>query len=78
MSICVDMAKLKMFGMKSHDCHVLIQILIPIAFTELFPNNVWQALTKQRFFFKYITKGTIKFSDMVHMDNDIPVILCQL
>ena len=32
MGRCVDMKKLKLFGMKSHDCHVFMQRLIPIAF----------------------------------------------
>ena len=34
---CVDMQKLKLFGMKSHDCHVFMQRLLPIAFRELLP-----------------------------------------
>ncbi|KAL0457803.1 UNVERIFIED_CONTAM: hypothetical protein Slati_0407500 [Sesamum latifolium] len=29
---CVDMTKLRMHGMKSHDCHVFMQKLIPVAF----------------------------------------------
>ncbi|XP_073131499.1 uncharacterized protein [Henckelia pumila] len=78
MSRCVDMAKLKMFGMKSHDCHVFMQRLIPIAFRELLPNNVWQALIELSFFFKDITARTIKCSDMIRLENDIPVILCKL
>ncbi|XP_073027690.1 uncharacterized protein [Primulina eburnea] len=78
MSRCVDMAKLKMFGMKSHDCHVFMQRLIPIAFKELLPHNVWQALTELSLFFKDITSRSIRCSDMVRMENDIPVILCKL
>ena len=41
MSRCVDMRKHKLFGMKSHDCHVFMQRLLPIAFRELLPSNVW-------------------------------------
>ena len=37
---CVEMRKLKLFGMKSHACHVFMQRLIPIAFRELLPTNV--------------------------------------
>ena len=44
MGRCVDMKMHKLFGMKSHDCHVFMQRLIPIAFRELLPGNVWQAL----------------------------------
>ena len=42
----VDMKKHKLFGMKSLDCHVFMQRLIPIAFRELLTGNVWQALTE--------------------------------
>ena len=31
MGRCVDANKLKMFGMKSHDCHVFMKRLLPIA-----------------------------------------------
>ena len=52
MARCVDMRKHKLFGMKSHDCHVFMQRLIPIAFRELLPTNVWQALTELSLFFQ--------------------------
>ena len=34
---CVDMRRHKIFGMKSHDCHVFMQRLLPIAFRNLLP-----------------------------------------
>ncbi|KAL0283511.1 UNVERIFIED_CONTAM: hypothetical protein Sangu_2885700 [Sesamum angustifolium] len=37
LACCVDMTKLRMHGMKSHDCHVFMQKLIPIAFRETLP-----------------------------------------
>jgi hypothetical protein len=39
LSRCVDMRELKMAGMKSHDCHVLIERILPIALKELLPQN---------------------------------------
>ncbi|XP_074358028.1 uncharacterized protein LOC141697518 [Apium graveolens] len=35
---CVSMEELKMFGMKSHDCHILIQQLLPIAIRATYRN----------------------------------------
>lgn len=32
---CVDMKEAKLFGMKSHDCHVFMQRLLPLAFKAL-------------------------------------------
>ncbi|KAL0446038.1 UNVERIFIED_CONTAM: hypothetical protein Slati_1731700 [Sesamum latifolium] len=46
LACCVDMIKLRMHGMRSHDCHVFIQKLIPIAFREMLPEHVWSALTE--------------------------------
>lgn len=75
---CVDMKKLKLFGMKSHDCHVFMQRLIPIAFRELLPQNVWKALTELSLFFKDLTATTITNEDMARLEDEIPVILCKL
>ncbi|KAL0303004.1 UNVERIFIED_CONTAM: hypothetical protein Sradi_6168500 [Sesamum radiatum] len=44
LACCVDMKELKLHGMKSHDCHVFMQKLIPIAFHEMFPESMWSAL----------------------------------
>ncbi|XP_031131722.1 uncharacterized protein LOC116033108 [Ipomoea triloba] len=78
MSRCVDMKKLKLFGMKSHDCHVFMQRLIPIAFRELLPLNVWKFLTELSLFFKNLTSTTIRVEEMTKLENDIPLILCKL
>ncbi|KAL4360851.1 hypothetical protein GQ457_04G005670 [Hibiscus cannabinus] len=75
---CVDMKKLKLFGMKSHDCHVFMQRLIPIAFQELLPRNVWETLTELSLFFKDLTSTVIKEADMRRLEKDIPIILCKL
>nr|GMC79747.1 uncharacterized protein LOC110608905 [Ipomoea batatas] len=78
MSRCVDMKKLKLFGMKSRDCHVFIQRLIQIAFRGLLPLNVWKVLTELSLFFKNLTSTTIRVEEMMKLENDIPLILCQL
>ena len=78
MGRCVDMKKHELFGMKSHDCHVFMQRLIPIAFRELLPGNVWQAVTEISIFFKNLTSTVIKNEDMEHLEKDIPIILCRL
>ncbi|XP_039130890.1 uncharacterized protein LOC120267286 [Dioscorea cayenensis subsp. rotundata] len=78
MAKCVDMRKYKLFGMKSHDCHVFMQRLIPIAFRELLPMSVWKALTELSLFFKDLTCTVIKEEDMIRLQENIPMILCKL
>ena len=43
LSRCVEKAQ-NFSGMKSHDCHVFIQQLLPFAFAELLPTIVHEAL----------------------------------
>ncbi|XP_042459089.1 uncharacterized protein LOC122042829 [Zingiber officinale] len=78
MSHCVDMNRLKIFGMKSHDCHVFMQRLIPVAFHDLLPYNVWQALTELSLFFRDLIARCITMDDMLRLEIDIPLILCKL
>ncbi|XP_050211492.2 uncharacterized protein LOC126661677 [Mercurialis annua] len=78
MGRCVDMKKLKFYGMKSHDSHVFMQRLIPIAFRELLPANVWQVLTELSLFFKSLTSTVIRREDIIRLEQEIPIILCKL
>ncbi|XP_058010530.1 uncharacterized protein LOC110655973 [Hevea brasiliensis] len=78
MGRCIDMRKLKLFGMKSHDCHVFMQRLLPIAFSELLPKNVWQALTELSNFFRELTSTTLREEAMLQLNEEIPIILCKL
>jgi len=39
-SRCIDLKVGKIFGFKSHDCHILMEQLLPIAICNVFPNNV--------------------------------------
>ncbi|KAJ8770996.1 hypothetical protein K2173_023321 [Erythroxylum novogranatense] len=75
---CVDLRKYKLFGMKSHDCHVFMQRLIPIAFRECLPSKVWEAITELSLFFKSLTSIEINIGEMEKLEHEIPVILCKL
>lgn len=73
--IWVDVQTL-LFGMKSHDCHVFMQRLMPIAFCELLPSIVWQALTELSLFCKDLTSTTLRVDDIKILEVEIPQILC--
>ncbi|XP_073137491.1 uncharacterized protein [Henckelia pumila] len=78
LSRCVDMNKLRVFGLKSHDCHVFMQRLIPVVFKELLPKEVWEVLTELSLFFSDLTARNIKVSDVLRLNEQIPVIMCKL
>ena len=47
----VSVQDCKLVGMKSHDCHVFMTHMIPIAIRGLLPNNVRHTITKLCLFF---------------------------
>ncbi|KAK7279834.1 hypothetical protein RJT34_24892 [Clitoria ternatea] len=74
----VSMKDLKLIGLKSHDCHVLMQQLLPVAIRDILPKNVRVTITKLCFFFNAICSKVIDPGKLVELQNDAVVILCQL
>ncbi|KAK4391451.1 hypothetical protein Sango_1922900 [Sesamum angolense] len=54
-----NLARCMMQGMKSYDCHVFMQKLIPITIHEMFPEPVWNALTEVNFLFQILCSTTL-------------------
>ncbi|XP_050222432.1 uncharacterized protein LOC126672521 [Mercurialis annua] len=77
-SRCVDTTSLKMHGMKSHDCHIFMQRISPIALRELLPKEVWEPLTELSIFFRALTSTSLTEKDIERMRLEIPKILCKL
>ena len=78
LSRCIDMKKHKLYGMKSHDCHVFMQRLLPIGLRELLPHDVWEPLTELSNFFRDLTATVIREADMTKYSESIVVTLCKL
>nr|GFB89131.1 hypothetical protein [Tanacetum cinerariifolium] len=74
----VSMKDLKLLGMKSHDCHVLLTQMIPIAIRGLMPPQVRQTITKLCLFFNMIHSKVLDHEKLEELQRDIILILCQL
>ena len=77
-SQCVNTKKGKILGMKSHDCHVLLQRLLPVAIRGYLSTDIRIALTELYLFFKELCSRTLKLDVLNRMKDDIVVILCKL
>ncbi|GJR32411.1 hypothetical protein Tco_1108643 [Tanacetum coccineum] len=73
----VSMKDLKLLG-KSHDCHILLTQMIPIAIRGLMPSPVRQTITKLCLFFNMIHSKVIDHEKLDELQRDIILILCQL
>ncbi|GJY70799.1 uncharacterized protein Tco_0474502 [Tanacetum coccineum] len=74
----VSMKDLKLIGMKSHDCHVLITQMIPIAIRGILPPRVRHTITKLCLFFNMIHSKVIDPEKLDEWQRDIILTLCQL
>ncbi|XP_012841495.1 PREDICTED: uncharacterized protein LOC105961778 [Erythranthe guttata] len=75
---CVDMKDLKVSRLKSHDCHVWMERLIPIAFKDLLPESVWNALTELSLFFKGLCSRELQIKNIKKLEESIVVTICKL
>lgn len=74
----VSMKELQLFGMKSHDCHTLMQQLLPVAIRGVLPKHVRYTITRLCFFFNRLCSKVIDVSKLDDMQRDIVTTLCLL
>ena len=77
-SHCVNTKNGKISGIKSHDCHVLLQCLLPVAIRGYLSTEIRTPLIELCFFFKELCSRTLKLDVLNRMKDDIVVILCKL
>ncbi|XP_074301461.1 uncharacterized protein LOC141632851 [Silene latifolia] len=75
---CVNESDFTLHGLKSHDCHVFMERLLPVALKNLLPKNEWNAITEISQFFRDLCVSTIKVDDVIRLEKNIPEILCKL
>ena len=74
----VSMQDLKLVGLKSHDCHILMQQLLPVAIRGILPKNVRQTIMCLCAFFSSICGKVIDPLKLDELQGEIVIILCQL
>jgi hypothetical protein len=64
--------------MKSHDYHVFMQTLIPLAFRDLLPKGIWDALTEINHFFRDICSSKLNVDHIERLEKNIIETICQM
>ncbi|XP_056698499.1 uncharacterized protein [Spinacia oleracea] len=73
----VCMTELKLHAMKSHDCHVMMQVLLPIAIRGILPKHVRDAITRLCSFFNTICNKVLDPEELDKLQANVVVTLCQ-
>jgi len=74
----VNTEECRLYGMKSYDCHVFMQTLIPLTFHDLLPKGIWDALTKINYFFRNICSNKLNVNHIKRIETNIMEIICKL
>ena len=74
----MNMKECKISGLKSHDNHILMHQLFPIALRESLPSHVTRSLIKLACFFREICSKTLTVLDIATIEIDIIVTFCEL
>ncbi|RVW69554.1 hypothetical protein CK203_059352 [Vitis vinifera] len=74
----VSMEDLKLYGLKSHDYHTLMQQLLPMSLRSLLPKHVRHAICRLSFFFNALCSKVVDVSALDKLQNDLVVTLCLL
>ncbi|KAL6289134.1 hypothetical protein ACE6H2_006644 [Prunus campanulata] len=74
----VSLQDSRLLGLKSHDCHTLMQQLLPVAIRSILEKPARYAITRLCFFFNAICAKTVDVSKLDKLEEDVVVTLCLL
>ncbi|KAI5338347.1 hypothetical protein L3X38_017618 [Prunus dulcis] len=74
---CVNVDGGKFTGLKSHDCHVFMQRLLPMGIRHLLLEDVVKPIILLSRFFSQLTAKTLRRTDMFQLRHDIVQVLCK-
>ena len=77
-SRCVRVKPPRISRIKSHDNHILMQQLMPIALRKTLPKSVRYPLIRLSRYFRQLCSKVICPQDVVRLESEIAVILCDL
>ena len=62
----------------SHDCHVFIQILIPIIYWDLLPKRIWDTLITIIYFLRDVCSNKLHSQQIEEFEKNIIKTICKL
>lgn len=77
-SSCVDVKNQKLSGLKSHDSHIIMRDLLPIAVRNLLPQDVTSAIIELSRFFRNISARVLDPDDLDKLQEHIIMTLCHM
>ncbi|GLT87936.1 hypothetical protein SLE2022_059860 [Rubroshorea leprosula] len=77
-SRCVQVKQRKIIGLKSYDCHILMEELLPVAIRGSLPKRVASIIIELCHLFKCLCAKVLKESDLDELKSQSAIILCEM
>ncbi|XP_019434448.1 PREDICTED: uncharacterized protein LOC109341097 [Lupinus angustifolius] len=77
-SRCVDLKKRKISGLKSHDTHILMEHIFPIAFRRSLPKEVTSVLIELCNYFRELSSKVLNVKYLEKLQQRIALTLCHM
>jgi hypothetical protein len=77
-SRCVSADGTKLQGIKTHDCHILLQRILPTVMRGFLDKDIYEAIAELGKFFWELCSKTLNKDVLVEMNKEIPIILVKL
>ena len=77
-SRCCNVEECTFYGFKSHDCHIFLQKLLPLAIRELLPAPIVDVITIISNFFRDLCSSVVTKNDLEIMEKSVIKALCLL
>jgi hypothetical protein len=74
----VNLLQKKIFGFKSHDFHIFIELVLPIAFQGFLPKGIWTSLAELSYFHRQLCAKQISKESILSLKENIAVLICKL
>ena len=79
LSRCVNMKDCKLSGLKSHDNHVLLHDILPVALRSCYPSkDVMKIITELSNFFKKLCSKVLDVFELDKLQDSIVMTLCNM
>ena len=75
---CINAEGNKIQGLKTHDCHILLQRLLAIGIKDLVKPHIYKVIAELGRFFRELCSKTLSKKVLQRLKVDIAVILCKL
>ncbi|WVZ84331.1 hypothetical protein U9M48_031373 [Paspalum notatum var. saurae] len=78
LATCISADGCNLQGLKTHDCHILLQRILPIAIRGIMHKDIYEAIVELGLFFQQLCAKTLKLDVLHRMKKEISIILCKL